>query len=57
MIHLKYLILETPIPFFLLFNWNSSFTFNEHSVTCIFRYYQEQTFLVLLKGYGENLKL
>ena len=55
LIHLKYLILETPYTFFSIFSWNSSFTHTERSVTYVFRYWQQQPFLVLFKWYRENV--
>ena len=53
--HLKYLVIQTPYTFPPIFSWNSNFTHTECSVTCVFRYLEQQTFLVLFKGYRENV--
>ena len=37
LIHLKYLILEGPYIFFLIFSCCFSFTYTDHSITCVFR--------------------
>ena len=38
LIHLKYLILETPYIFFSIFSWYFSFMYTKHSIACVFRY-------------------
>ena len=46
--HLKYLVIQTPYTFPPIFSWNSNFTHTEW-------YLEQQTFLVLFKGYRENV--
>ena len=38
LIHLKYLIFETPYTFFSIFSWHRSFMYNEHSITYFFKH-------------------
>ena len=51
MIHLKYLILETPYTYFSIFSWYFIFTYTERFITCVFRHQQQQQqpFLFWLK--------
>ena len=38
LVHLKYLVLETPYAFFSIFSWHFSFMHTERFITYVFRF-------------------